>query len=768
MIIRVSNMRAVSKSSIGRAVKYLTDNQGKAQRVGHTLTLNCRTQDLNQSLLEIESLQTRKQNVRGDKTLHLIVSFTQNDQLTQKNISEISQKIVQSLGYENHQCIVVEHRDTDHPHFHILVNKISPTNLKMVEHFRAYKKLAEVAMQIEKDYGFTITNHQTKQTAGASNAKNMEAHQGQESFIGFLRNELNDKISTVETWDQFHAMLAALNVSIKPRGNGFVFENADGLQVKASSVNRVFSKASLEKILGQFEGSRYQTVGQSIYNAKPLYKEIKGNLYDLYLSEKVNRKSTLNEKFQRLKLVQKQKYENIRNNARAAKAFNRILIKDRENRKVANAVINESARQQREAVREEISREREKLFKQYGSQSWVDFLRARANAGDLNSLFVLRHRPGGDKDVGGNSVSTVETSQQVHGLLNLELPKDSLTKRGTVIYSDGITGLKDSGSALQISDQFNEKLVKETLMLAQKRYGNKVRITGSEDFKASVLIVAVTNKMDLEFLDPEMERCRQQLNLEINGVIDDQRTRNERRSIGHNDGNIGRDGGQFSGRRILYAGAEGRREDSFAQKIREAFVRNWRSGLSATTFNVGTRSRSQTVATRRGGFDTGRVALSSLSLRNVGQIQERGTNESGVHLRLGRRHGQADHIRLNGAERFGINERRRLWGSNQAFDRTDGQISQTFNNRLCNAYIRENGHENHYRFNPQGVDEATYEGLTEFQGQNMVMLRTAQKAGIGICPLEELGWSESRLEAIGRGNRLNLKPRTQEKIRRKR
>ena len=69
----------------------------------------------------------------------------------------------------------------------------------MVEHFRAYKKLAEVATQIEKDYGFTITNHQTKQTAGASNAKNMEAHQGQESFIGFLRKELNDKISTVET-----------------------------------------------------------------------------------------------------------------------------------------------------------------------------------------------------------------------------------------------------------------------------------------------------------------------------------------------------------------------------------------------------------------------------------------------------------------------------------------------------------------------------------------------------------------------------------------
>ena len=75
----------------------------------------------------------------------------------------------------------------------------------------------------------------------------MEAHRGQESFIGFLRSELNDKISTVETWNQFHAVLAALNVSIKLKGNGFVFENADGLTVKASSVNRAFSKASLEK-----------------------------------------------------------------------------------------------------------------------------------------------------------------------------------------------------------------------------------------------------------------------------------------------------------------------------------------------------------------------------------------------------------------------------------------------------------------------------------------------------------------------------------------
>ena len=74
--------------------------------------------------------------------------------------------------------------------------------------------------------------------------------------------------------------------------------------------------------------------------------------------------------------------------------------------------------------------------------------------------------------------------------------------------------------------------------------------------------------------------------------------------------------------------------------------------------------------------------------------------------------------------------------------------------------MKEAGHENLYRFNPQRAGEATYEGLTEYQGQTMVKLATPERAGIGICPLEELGWSESRLEAIGKGNRLDLKPRT--------
>lgn len=761
MIIRISNMRAVSKSSFARAVRYVVNSQGKAQRVGLTLTLNCLTQDINQSLIEIESLQKQKLNVKGDKTLHMIVSFHESDQLNEQNIKDVTKKILGSIGYENHQCIVVEHRDTDHRHLHVLVNKISPTNKKMVEHYRAYKKLAEIARNLESEYGFVPDNHETQQTAGASNARNMEAHRGQESFISFLRSKLNDKISTVETWNQFHAVLAALNVSIKLKGNGFVFENADGLTVKASSVNRAFSKASLEKILGHFQNSPYQTVGQSIYNAKPLYKEIKGNLYDVYLQEKISRKSVLSEQFKQLKLLQEQKYNEIRNSARAAKAFNRVLIKDRESRKVANAVVNESARQQLEAVREELKQKRESLFERYGSQSWVDFLRARANQGDLNSLFVLRHRPGGNPDIAGNSLSTGETSKQVHGLLNLDLPKDSLTKRGTVIYSDGVTGLKDSGIALQVSDQFNEKLIKETLMLAQKRYGQRIRITGTEEFKASVLIVAVTNKMNIEFTDPEIENLRKQLNFEINGEVDDQRAGR----VGHHDRDFERT--RNSERRILYAGrGEGRREDGFAQKIREAFVRNWRTGLSANTFKLGARSRTPTVATRRGGFDTGRVALSGLSLRHVGEIQKRQGNESSVYLRLGKRNGQTGDVRHDGSAGSGTDARRGLWGSNQTFVRTDGEISQTPFNRLSNSYLNEVGYENHYRFNPRLADDAIFEGLTEYQGQTMVMLSTPKRLGIGVCPLDELGWSESRLEAIGKGNRLDLKPRTERKYRR--
>ena len=105
--------------------------------------------------------------------------------------------------------------------------------------------------------------------------------------------------------------------------------------------------------------------------------------------------------------------------------------------------------------------------------------------------------------------------------------------------------MKDSGIALQVSDQFNEKLIKETLMLAQKRYGQRIRITGTEEFKASVLIVAVTNKMNIEFTDPEIENLRKQLNFEINGEVDDQRAGR----VGHHDRDFERT--RNSERRIL-------------------------------------------------------------------------------------------------------------------------------------------------------------------------------------------------------------------------
>ena len=56
----------------------------------------------------------------------MIVSFHESDQLNEQNIKDVTKRILGSIGYENHQCIVVEHRDTDHRHLHVLVNKISP------------------------------------------------------------------------------------------------------------------------------------------------------------------------------------------------------------------------------------------------------------------------------------------------------------------------------------------------------------------------------------------------------------------------------------------------------------------------------------------------------------------------------------------------------------------------------------------------------------------------------------------------------------------
>lgn len=767
MIIKVSKMRSTAKSSIKRVGHYITSTQGKQERLGRVLVLNCHSDTANKAILEIEALQKTKVNVKGDKTLHLIASFHATDVLTDETLRKVSTEIINRLGYQGHQCLVAEHTDTDHRHLHIVVNKIRPETGKMIEHWRAYKVLAEVARELETSYGFVPDNHGTKQTAGASRAADLEAHRGQESFIGYLRNELKGKLSTVENWEQFHALLNAAGVSVKLRGNGLVFVDAAGLHVKASSVGREFSKAALEKKFGAFPGLPSTVSGRTTkeYRPRPLVRDVRERLYQEYLGVKEDRKATLFEKFQQLKEWRTEQYEIIRNDALIAKTANRVMITDRTARRFANATVTETARQRREHLREEYQQKKDELFGKFGNKSWVDFLRDKAKAGDEVSLTLLRNRPGTKVEVEGNKISTVE-KVEVSGRERFgKLPQDAITKRGTVIYSDGQKAVRDRGNELQVSDAFDSDLIRQTLQEARERYGGTVTVNGTEEFKAAVIVAAARYGMEITFDDAEMNRSLEQLRTEVSEV-----NHNERRSEARRSTQSDR-GGDGTHRGILYASAAGLREDGFAEKIRDAFIADCRASVPRYYASIPARSRARAVAAVRSESDQRGFVVPRVSERLLGQSADfAGRYATDVLLQVGGRNGQDGDVQFG---RTGRSEDHAGGGLRRLSPHHYGvgnEILADPENIRCNALVRElnsEGTGRYYRAFVRKVSEdVTFRGIQEFQGRQFVLFETEREGATGVCPLSELGWGESRTQAMLKGTKINLATGARSKLKR--
>lgn len=255
MIIRLLPMHAAAKSSVSRAVGYITDSQGKQERVAAVFTSNLLSQHPKDAVFQMAATQALNKKARGDRTLHLVIAFNAGDEkkLDLQKVKDIEAKVAEALGYKDHQRVAALHEDTDYLHLHVVINKIHPKTHKMCEHWKAFDKAAKIAEAIEAEYGLLPANHESAKTASAASAQDMERQANQESLAGFIKRELSAEISSVENWGDLHQLVREHGLRLQQRGAGLVFVDEDsGVAVKASTVDKAFSKSRLEKKLGEF------------------------------------------------------------------------------------------------------------------------------------------------------------------------------------------------------------------------------------------------------------------------------------------------------------------------------------------------------------------------------------------------------------------------------------------------------------------------------------------------------------------------------------
>lgn len=521
MIIRHIPMKKARLSSFSGLVRYIIDPQDKQERVGKIRISNCNSSEPSWAVQEVLATQAQNQRAKADKTYHVLISFAPGEVVSDSLLNLIEDRIISAIGFREHQRISTVHHDTDNLHIHVAINKIHPETLNMIEPYRAYKTFAEVATQLEVEFGLKVTNHHSRKGYSENLADDMEQHSGIESLINWMKRHCKEPIEAAKSWAELHQILAAHGLSIKQRGNGFVFCDKKGLMVKASSISRNFSKQLLVSRLGAFVAAPLHddTMSQNTYRYEPLHKTKSSMvLYACYREERLNNKTILSGKLKTLRSAKTRAIEQAKKRARLKRSALKLMKMPGIQKKYLYSKISQTLLNEIERIRDNYAKQRQQQMNDHQNRTWADWLRYKAEAGDTEALTALRFR---NRKNPAKYTFSGEMRDSFHEQMN---DIDSITKEGTAIFKINKAIIRNNGHEITISKGGSIEALKKALEMARQQYGDCIRIHGTALFKKIILQLVIKNDIPITFADPDMEDQRIKLKQENN----DEATRRHR------------------------------------------------------------------------------------------------------------------------------------------------------------------------------------------------------------------------------------------------
>ncbi|MDS4071295.1 MAG: TraI/MobA(P) family conjugative relaxase [Candidatus Competibacter sp.] len=514
MIAKHVPMKSVRKSDFAGLVKYLIDEQQKRERVTGVSVTNCHAERPDAAILEVLNTQAQNRRAESDKTYHLIVSFRAGEQPDAATLQAIERRICDGLGYGEHQRVSTVHHDTDNLHLHIAINKIHPTRYTIHDPYRDHKTLGELCEKLEGEYGLQRDNHQAQKRGAENRADDMERHAGIESLLGWIQRECLEQIHGARSWAEMQQVLRDNGLEIREWGNGLVISDAAGTMVKASSVARELSRAKLEARLGRFEPSPERLATQADqptrqYEPRPVRTRADTvELYARYRAEQQGHGAARTVQWTQARDRKSRLIEAAKRSGRLKRAAIKLMGSPALSRKALYTLTSRTLKDEINKINQQYRKERQAIHEKCRRQAWADWLRRQATEGDSEALAALRARGAALGGLQGNTVTGNGGQQSGQGV---EAQQDGVTKKGTLIYRVGASAIRDDGDKLQVSRGATQDGLEAALRMAMARYGNRITVKGSAEFKESIAHTAATADLAITFDDAALEQRRQTL-----------------------------------------------------------------------------------------------------------------------------------------------------------------------------------------------------------------------------------------------------------------
>lgn len=211
---------------------------------------------------EFEAIRRQRRDIE-QPVEHVSLNFRRDDRhLSNEEMARIAEEYVARRGYDPERCqyVVVRHRDRDHQHCHILLNRVRTDLTIVAQQFREYRRNQETCRALERDFGLRPVHTQRSllpdmDRAPTRGEERMRLDRGVDSEKDRLRQLIREAAARRPTMTDFVKRLERKGVQVRANiartghVSGLSYR-LDHVAVKGSRLGRSYTFAGVQRDLG--------------------------------------------------------------------------------------------------------------------------------------------------------------------------------------------------------------------------------------------------------------------------------------------------------------------------------------------------------------------------------------------------------------------------------------------------------------------------------------------------------------------------------------
>ena len=142
-----------SKSSIGRAINYITKKEKTEEKLISGIDCNPET-----AIDEMKATKELYDKDDGRQYAHFIQSFNPNDEISPEKAHEIGKEFIEKNDkFKGHEIVLATHKDKKHIHNHFIINSVNYENGKKLHTTKyEYQAMKDISNELSKEHNLTV------------------------------------------------------------------------------------------------------------------------------------------------------------------------------------------------------------------------------------------------------------------------------------------------------------------------------------------------------------------------------------------------------------------------------------------------------------------------------------------------------------------------------------------------------------------------------------------------------------------------------------